>query len=466
MLAERRSSWSQTAALVAAPGLLALAAYVVFGGYVTTDPAFSLVWGREIAHGHLPEFVPGPTPHPLSNALGAIFSLWSAHSEAAVLATSYLGLALIIGSVALIAEHAAGLAAGVVAALLVVTREPVVAATGGGYLDIPYTALVLCAIAVEVRRPKAGTPVLVLLAVAGLLRPEAWFLAAMYWLWILDRTDVRSAVRSAVLVAIPVVIWLLADELVTGDALFSLHGTTEAANTVALYRHGPEALLDLPGALRSTAKPAVLLGAVIGLALLFWQRRPVALAMLAIGCAVAVATLLPVLAGTLLNPRYLLVLVGLICALAGAAVGGALSAPPRPKPWAIGSAVAGLAILVTAPAQVDALRGFRDGVAGTNRSRHAVKSLVTRDLPCGPLIVPNGRLVPFAAIWRDADRSAILPAGTGTGPRGTYVYGTREAMTGVVLLPSRDGRNLPPAPPTSARPIASAGGWTLAANCG
>ena len=42
-------------------------------------------------------------------------------------------------------------------------------------------ALVVWAATLEATRPRRGVPVLVLLALAGMLRPEAWFLAAMYW---------------------------------------------------------------------------------------------------------------------------------------------------------------------------------------------------------------------------------------------------------------------------------------------
>ena len=46
------------------------------------------------------------------------------------------------------------------------------------YVDIPYLVLVLGALLVETRRPRAGLPVLALLAVAGLIRPEAWLFSA------------------------------------------------------------------------------------------------------------------------------------------------------------------------------------------------------------------------------------------------------------------------------------------------
>ncbi len=52
------------------------------------------------------------------------------------------------------------------------------------YVDVPYVLLVLSALLVESRRRRAGAPVLVLLALAGLLRPEAWAFSGLYWLYL------------------------------------------------------------------------------------------------------------------------------------------------------------------------------------------------------------------------------------------------------------------------------------------
>src|SRR4029079_4620833 len=72
-----------------------------------------------------------------------------------------------------------GRAAGVLAALIFVTRVPVLSYGVRAYVDLPYLALLLGALALESHsraehRRAAGGPVLVLLALAGLLRPEAW----------------------------------------------------------------------------------------------------------------------------------------------------------------------------------------------------------------------------------------------------------------------------------------------------
>src|ERR671923_234577 len=71
-------------------------------------------------------------------------------------------------------------AAGALAAAIILPRRPVLDFGARAYVDIPYLVLVLAALLVETRRPRAGGPVLALLALAGLLRPEAWLFSAAY----------------------------------------------------------------------------------------------------------------------------------------------------------------------------------------------------------------------------------------------------------------------------------------------
>ena len=69
----------------------------------------------------------------------------------------------------------------------------------------------------------------VLLALAGLLRPEAWLLG-LAWLAYAGRGQPRAQVlRWAALSLAAPLIWALWDLAVTGDPLWSLHGTRELA---------------------------------------------------------------------------------------------------------------------------------------------------------------------------------------------------------------------------------------------
>ena len=59
-----------------------------------------------------------------------------------------------------------------------------------------------------------------------MLRPEAWFLAAMYWVWVAWKATWRERFLFAALAASGPLAWATVDYLVTGDPLFSLqlHG--------------------------------------------------------------------------------------------------------------------------------------------------------------------------------------------------------------------------------------------------
>ena len=83
---------------------------------------------------------------------------------------------------------------GAVAALIVLTRAPFLSNGLRAYVDLPYIALCLAALLIETRRRRAGWPVLALLALAGLLRPEAWLFSFAYLAWLAYPTAHRSAV--------------------------------------------------------------------------------------------------------------------------------------------------------------------------------------------------------------------------------------------------------------------------------
>ena len=101
-----------------------------------------------------------------------------------------------------------------------------------GYQDTPFAVLIVWAVLLEARRPRRGVPVLVLLAVAGLMRPEAWALAGLYALYVWRGASNRERAVYAGLTALAPALWALMDWLVTGDALHSLHGTAALAETV------------------------------------------------------------------------------------------------------------------------------------------------------------------------------------------------------------------------------------------
>src|SRR5438105_12735873 len=176
--------------LAIAAGALVLRLIAGFG-FANYDTLYALAWGGQLSRGQVPayELPVAPTPHPLLELLGLVFSpLGPGGVEAVAVALGFLALAACAWVVYRLGAEWFGWGAGALAALILLTRVPVLSYGVRAYVDIPYLLLVLSALLVESRRRRAGTPVLALLALAGLLRPEAWAFSGLYWLYLMNWT--------------------------------------------------------------------------------------------------------------------------------------------------------------------------------------------------------------------------------------------------------------------------------------
>src|SRR3954469_12212884 len=112
----------------AAVGALALALWLAWGhGFANYDTLYALVWGRQVGDGSKPSFDVSlaPTPHPLANLLGLLTAPLSPRAaEAVVVVLAFVALAAVAYLVYALAARAFGIAAGLLAALVIVTREP------------------------------------------------------------------------------------------------------------------------------------------------------------------------------------------------------------------------------------------------------------------------------------------------------------------------------------------------------
>ena len=177
------ANWAKLALVVLCAG--ALIGYLAFPTYPTYDSFYALLWGRDLLHLHLPDFrvYRAPTEHPLAIAFGMFCSIFGqAGGRLMVLGSIASFVALVVGMYRL-GRLCFGPVVGVLAGLLVLSRFFVENLAAQGYLDISYVALIVWAIVLEVEKPRRGTVVFVLLAAAGLLRPDAWVLSGVYWLW-------------------------------------------------------------------------------------------------------------------------------------------------------------------------------------------------------------------------------------------------------------------------------------------
>src|SRR3954463_5754265 len=170
-----------------AAAILGALVFAWFGhAFLNYDTFYALAWGSDLGHGRTPDYgVPvAPTPHPLAMLVGIVLSPFGAGAEELMLAIGLLALGMLVVGLFRLGQQLFGVAAGLIAALIIATRVPILNFGIRGYVDLPTVAFVVWALVLEVRRPYRGTPVLILFGLAGLLRPEAWLYGAAYWLWL------------------------------------------------------------------------------------------------------------------------------------------------------------------------------------------------------------------------------------------------------------------------------------------
>jgi hypothetical protein len=333
-----RGGWPAAAVVAAAAGGFSLAIPATMG----YDAWAWMVWGRELAHLDLattggPSFKPLPVlvVAPLSILGGIAPAVWLAAMRACAVAS--LVLAYRLGA------RLAGPAAGAVAALGLALSADLYRTALLGSAEPALIAVTLGAIDrhLDGRRDWA----LVLVAVAGLIRPEAWVLLAAYGLYVwLREPRLRLLVAAAVVLA--PALWLGLDWAGSGDPLHASSTATEATE-------GSAARASVPGleVVRRAADAVIvptLVLAVVGLieAARRRERRLLVLAVLAVGWIAVVAIMAE--AGFTGTRRYLAAPAAAICVVSGVGLVRLLSAVPGGRSRA---AVAGaVAALSLAPA--------------------------------------------------------------------------------------------------------------------
>ena len=372
--------------------------------YPTYDSYYSLVWGREIMHLHLPTFEAyrAPTEHPLAVGFGALLSIFGHSADRLLLLCTMLSLAALAAGTYRLAKVSFSPLVGAIAAALVVTRFDFDSLAVRGFMDIPFMAMVVWAGALEAARPRRGPPVFVLLAAAGLLRPEGWLLAGLYFLWMSWRASWADRARFAALAAIGPLGWAATDLVVTGDPFFSLHSTQDLAAELGRQKSGSVVRHVLPQFLRETVKTPVYLLAIAGFAIALW-RFPVRLAIPAVLFFTGVFTFIATgSAGLSVIVRYLMVPSVMMCLFAAIALGGFTMVRPGSRlrrAWATVAAVAAVAGLVyysfypPIPSRFDSELVFRGDVS---RSLYSIlgKPAVREGLKCGAVSVPTHKLIP------------------------------------------------------------------------
>lgn len=453
---------------------------------VNYDTLYALLWGRQLIDGAPVDFTAAgaPTPHPLLTLAGAIGALiWgdnlgSAHSLSLIAWFGYFATCASAVLLGLVAKRSLGATAGVIAALLLLTREPVLSYGVRAYIDLAYLALVLAALALELGQRRRGTAVLLCLLFAGLLRPEAWLLSLAYlvWLWHGREDDPPLAPRTyaglrpiwVVLAGAAPVVWGLTDLVLTGDLLFSFGGTRSGAERLDRPT-GIDGLITVaPRRIGEILRWEVIVLAGAGFGLLWRRTVQQAPLLLGAGLVSTAAFALIALGGLPVIVRYLLPIAALLILLAALTLTGwrAERSIPFGRVWAVGAFAGAIGLLAMLPAQFGRIDRLTAALERQQFTVDELRVLVAR-APCGPIAVPNRRAVPLVALWTGKSAHEIRTTqDEGAPARGSYLLPPTKAAADAFILDSRDRTRAIPQPAPGFRQLVRTDRWILAARCG
>ena len=406
-------------------------------GFPNYDTIYALVWGRELAHGESPDYGAAlpPTPHPLADLLGLVTTPIGDGAITVTMIVAYVSLALCGYLVYRLGTLWFDRWIGAVAAAIVLTRAPFLSNGLRAYIDLPFIALCLGALTLEAKRPRAGWPVLALLALAGLLRPEAWGFSIAYLAYLSvdlhQLRDKRGALSPPPLTLILLafaapILWILFDTLTTGEPLYSLTGTKETVETLD-RRTGPvDLVLYGPRALGEVLQWPGMVGALGGVALGFaFLRRRSALGIAAAALALLAFAFLGA-AGLAIIARYTMLAAAILSIFVAVALLGwrLLEADHRARrPWQLFAGLVALMFVLWLPNQWDL-----DSRVDTDLTNQAQVEGDLTDLVdagafeplCGKVAVPNHRAVPRLAFGLDVEPTRIISASEEGIPRRGY----------------------------------------------
>jgi hypothetical protein len=394
-----------------------VAGYFVFPTYPVYDSYYDLLWGRGLLHGQSPVFdgFRYPTEHPLAIALGAVLSVFGHVADRMWIALMLGSFLALVAGVYRLGRIAATPLVGIVAGGLLLTRLDFAFLAARGYIDVWYMAMVVWAAVLEATRPRRGTPVLLLLAAAGLLRPEAWVLAGLYWCWLAWKATWPERIRYAALAAIGPVVWVGLDAAVTGDPLFSLHHTGGLAEDLGRSKPLSQLPASIPGFFADLVKLPVLAAGVLGLGLgVVMAPRRMAMPLLLLGTGLFTFVLIGV-AGASVIERYLAVAALAVMVFAAVALGGwtMLERGAVRTGWMVASIVAVLAGAGFTAVHLD-FSHFTSELRFRGEAHHDLSQVlhaapVQAALRCGPLTTPNHKYVPDARWIANLDDGRVIP---------------------------------------------------------
>ena len=472
-------------------------------GFANYDTLYALAWGGQLSRGSTPAYgVPiAPTPHPLIELLGLVLSPFGPRGvEDITVALGFLALSGCGWVLYRLGAQWFGRPAGALAAVIFLTRAEVLSYGVRAYIDVPYVLLVLCALLLEShsRQRKAGPagmPVLALLALAGLLRPEAWAFSGLYWLYLIGVTPawVRSAmrqrslhtqelagpklpprpqlVRLTLLAAAAPLVWVLSDLLITGDPLWSLTNTRHTAETLGRETGITKVPEYIPRRIGEILRPPVLFGAALGgLLSLLWLRQRALLGAYAGVLAVVVFAVFATV-GLPINTRYAFLSCAILCLFCGAGAFGwvCLERSDRRRSWWMaGGALVLVALLVYAPSDYRSAHRELGKLAHQHQIEGNLLALVNSgaiNLRCGPVGVPNHAPVPLLALYLETSPRNIVSPEAGHVASGVYVDPASKEVEQDYVLDRHDPVEQHPIEPPGFTASATNRSWLIFHRC-
>jgi hypothetical protein len=330
--------------------------------------------------------------------------------------------------------------------------------------DIPAVAAVVWAAALELRKPRRGGWVWVLLAMAGLIRPDFWLIAGVYWLYLAPSLDWPGRLRAAAWAASAPLIWVVSDTIVTGKPLWSLTHTQNEAELLGRttgLSNVPDALFDgLRGTLFAPMLAAGLIGMVIALALPSMRRRALIPATIA-GLGVAFFFVIGVAELSLLN-RYLLPAAAMLVVFAAVATVGWTAVEGRErKVWMIGGTAVLLALAATLPRREDDMESFRASGAERYAIEEDMVELRHHLRRCTPVHVhtEHGGTGSRAAFFGQVHRKDVQLF-TAPPPTGVYLVPASQDVANKVEATDETAAPVP-SPPASAELLGENRSWQV-----
>jgi hypothetical protein len=489
------------AAWVAAVAALLLLIFPL--GFPNYDTIYSLLWGRELADGLSPDrgaALP-PTPHPLAELFGLVTSPLGSGAIDLTMVVAYVSLGLIGYFVYRLGSLWFDRPIGAVAALIVLTRAPFLSNGLRAYIDLPYIALVLAALVIETKRPRAGWPVLALLALAGLLRPEAWLFSIAYLSYLAlarrrpnpdegfegtERVPLAPPPALVVLALAAPILWAIFDWITAGSPTYSFTGTRDTVETlerqtgpIDLVLYGPRRLgevLQWPGIVGAAG------GILIAAAIVLRRHRKtdtsipyggsnLPLGLMAIALALGAFAVLAC-AGLAIIPRYTMLAAALLAVFAAfALLGWRALEPGHPwrRPWQTFAALVALMFVAWAPNQYDLLSRVDTDLTNQSEIESDLGDLADSgafEPICLPISAPNHRAVPRLAFDLDLRPSRIVSSSEQRQPHRGYFLDPASPFVvhNFILDPNDPARFITAVPPDFHR-VASNESWLLYRRC-